>query len=39
MRFEFLKPARDGFEEAFDWYQVRSIRAAEGFRSRVAEAI
>ncbi|MBI5766466.1 MAG: type II toxin-antitoxin system RelE/ParE family toxin [Verrucomicrobia bacterium] len=39
MTFEFLVPAQDEFEEAFDWYQARSVRAAEGFRARVAEAV
>lgn len=39
MTWEFLVPAQDEFEEAFDWYQTRSTRAAEGFRSRIAQAI
>lgn len=39
MTVEFLVPAQDEFEAAFDWYQARSIRASEGFRSRVAVAI
>lgn len=39
MTFEFLAPAQDEFEEAFDWYQARSARAAEGFRSRLTQAI
>jgi toxin ParE1/3/4 len=39
MTFEFLVPARSEFEVAFDWYHARSARAAEGFRSRVAQAI
>jgi toxin ParE1/3/4 len=39
MTFEFLVPAQDEFEAAFDWYQDRSARAAEGFRSRIAQAI
>ena len=39
MTFDFLVPAQDEFEEAFDWYQARSTRAAEGFRSRTARAI
>jgi plasmid stabilization system protein ParE len=39
MTFEFLDPAADEFEEAFDWYQGRSVRAAEGFRARVTVAV
>ncbi|MEY2881883.1 MAG: hypothetical protein RLZZ15_4263 [Verrucomicrobiota bacterium] len=39
MTAEFLVPAQAEFEAAFDWYQARSARAAEGFRSRVSEAI
>ncbi|MBI2516811.1 MAG: type II toxin-antitoxin system RelE/ParE family toxin [Opitutae bacterium] len=39
MRFEFLLPAAAEFQEAIGWYERRSIRAAEGFRSRVRAAI
>ncbi len=39
MRFEFLIPAADEFREAIDWYHLRSVRAAEGFRAKVSEAI
>jgi plasmid stabilization system protein ParE len=39
MTFEFLHPAAREFEEAFDWYERRSLRAAEGFRATVREAI
>lgn len=39
MTLEFLDPAADEFEDAFDWYQSHSMRAAEGFRSRVTTAI
>ena len=39
MTVEFLVPAQDEFEAAFDWYQARSISASEGFRSRVTAAI
>ncbi len=39
MRFEFLLPASREFEEAFDWYEARSARAAEGFRAAVQAAI
>jgi hypothetical protein len=39
MTFDFLEPAVAEFEEAFDWYRIRSKRAAEGFRARVSVAI
>jgi len=39
MKFEFLIPAADEFREAVDWYRQRSVRACEGFRSRVKQAI
>ncbi len=39
MRSEFLIPAADEFKEAIDWYRQRSVRASEGFRAKVAEAI
>jgi plasmid stabilization system protein ParE len=37
--FEFLNPAAREFEEAFDWYEKRSLKAAEGFRAAVSDAI
>jgi plasmid stabilization system protein ParE len=39
MNFEFLHPAAREFQEAFDWYEQRSARAAEGFREAVRDAI
>lgn len=39
MTFVFLEPAAVEFEQAFDWYQIRSEKAAEGFRSRVMVAV
>ena len=39
MTFEFLGPASKEFEEAFDWYAKRSLKAAEGFRQAIALAI
>ena len=39
MTYEFLHPAVREFEEAYDWYVERSVRAAEGFRNAVRGAI
>jgi plasmid stabilization system protein ParE len=39
MTCEFLVPAQAEFEAAFDWYEARSARAAEGFRARTTAAI
>jgi plasmid stabilization system protein ParE len=39
MTYEFLHPAVREFEEGYDWYLQRSVRAAEGFRAAVQQAI
>ena len=38
-KVEFLAAARDEVREAFDWYQARSVRAAERFLAEIDRAI
>jgi toxin ParE1/3/4 len=39
MTFEFLAPAAVEYRGAFDWYNERSVQAADGFRDAVSAAI
>jgi toxin ParE1/3/4 len=39
MTVEFLAPAATEYRDAFDWYDQRSTRAADGFRETVFAAI